>query len=353
MVAALVMSLAAPASAVPNWTRPWLDTDVFASVPYPGHPETIVVDNGTVYVGTHQDATGAPGVPSKVFAYDRQGRLQREYAIRGQAAQGQGLLGMAMDGDGLLYVIDHNPSRVFTLNPRTGEQRDYAYFRDVAPCTPGQPANDCSATVGDQPAFADDLAFSPDGTLYVTDINQALIWRVPPGGGTPKVWFTDPRLESIFGPNGIRFTDNGRTLMFAQSLHGVSDPSGIPTGRGRLYKLPITAGGSPGDLVPFWESKPGDGIDGFAIGRSGKMYVAVANANALMVLSTTGQELGRTPATPEENAQREVPFNMPAGVAFLDDRVLVSNQAFFNGPLEHQVMFDVYVGEPGKPLFRP
>ncbi|WP_171987736.1 SMP-30/gluconolactonase/LRE family protein [Streptomyces sp. MP131-18] len=336
--------------------------DVFAAVPYPGHPEGIAVErDGTVYVGTHQAIDGGPHSPSRVFAYDRHGRLKHTYVIRGQAPQGQGLVGMALDGEGLLYLLDRNPARVVTLDPRTGRQRSYATFADVPPCAAGRPVTNCSATSGDRPAFADDLAFAPNGTLYVTDIEQGLIWRIPPGGGAAEVWFTDPRLESVFGPNGIRFVDHGRTLMFAQSLHNVSDPEDIFEGTGRIYTLPIQPDGGPGRLGLFWEGdEPGEGIDGFAIGRSGRVYAALAlpNHNSLLVLDKHGREIERI--STDESASHpscqpaDIPFDAPASVAFTPGHsILVTNQAYFGGPPENQVVLRAQVGEPALPLFRP
>jgi len=91
-------------------------------------------------------------------------------------------------------------------------------FRDVPRCLPPVLESDCSATTGDMPALPDFPVFAPDGTMYVTDAFQALIWRVPRGGGRAEVWLTDPGLESIFGPNGAQFMPDGRTLLFANTF---------------------------------------------------------------------------------------------------------------------------------------
>lgn len=64
------------------------------------------------------------------------------------------------------------------------------------------------------------------------------------------------------------------------------------------------------------------------------------------LLSPDGSELGRVPATPAENAESAVPFDLPAGVAFQGRRVLVTNQVYFGGPAERQVVFSVYVSRP-------
>lgn len=244
VVAVLASTSPAATAAVESGRPGWLDVSVFTPVGAPGHPEGVVAgSDGTVYFGTH------------------------------------------MDGDGLIYAMDRDPSRVITIDPDMGEQRDYATFADVPPCSTGAPAGACSATVGDRPVMADDPVFGPDGSLYVTDIYQALIWRIPPGGGAAEVWFTAPELESIFGPNGIRFIDNGRTLMFAQSAHNLTDPADIPTAQGRLYTLRVRADGTPGPLNLFWQGQPGEGLDGFAVGASGKIYAAMALPGALLALA--------------------------------------------------------------------
>jgi DNA-binding beta-propeller fold protein YncE len=349
-LACVVAAFSPPAS----HAREPLDVDLFARVPDPGLPEGIAVGpDGLVYVGTSpKDGNPLTRKPSKVFAYNSHGTLVHEYTIRGQdlTDPGYGLLGMAFDGDGLLYALDARPPRVVTLDPRTGTQHEYARFSNVPSCQVPGTAGRCSATVGDLNTFPDYPVFAPDGTLYVTDLFQALIWRIPRGGGTAQVWFTDPRLESLFGPNGIAFLPDGRTLVFALTTQGNPAAGSAPAG---LYKLPVRPNGAPGGLSLLWESRMDDGPDGFAIGASGKFYVALSNANAVAVVSPHGTELARTPSSQQENEQMEVPFDAPASVAFLGNRALVTNHAFISRNPEHFAVLDVFAGEPGRPLFRP
>ncbi|WP_147263935.1 hypothetical protein [Prauserella sp. PE36] len=69
----------ASAAAHAEAEREWLDIDVFAEVPQPGHPEGITVaDDGTVYVGTQQWVLEPRKGPSKIFAYSSEGELLRE-----------------------------------------------------------------------------------------------------------------------------------------------------------------------------------------------------------------------------------------------------------------------------------
>ncbi|HKP88763.1 MAG TPA: SMP-30/gluconolactonase/LRE family protein [Thermoleophilaceae bacterium] len=348
--------LAALAPAAMGAARPLDDVRVFAHVPAPGSPEPIVVaPDRSVYVGTNQFGKGSDedaAAPSRVFKFSPVGKLVRTYVLRGQPlGEDHGIQGLAMDGHGLLFVLDRSANpRVVVLDPRTGSQRLYARFRDVPSCTLSGQTKNCSATFTNNAAGPDYATFAPNGDLYVTDIDQALLWRVPRGGGRADVWFTDARLESVYGPNGIQVMPDGRTLLFVNT--GSNPAAGDPT-TGRLYKLPIRRDGRPGQLKQFWESRPADGPDGFALGRSGRIYLALAAGAGLVVISPSGQELRRIPASPVENEAQEVPFDGPASAAFLDRRVLVTNQGFPETDEAHWAVLDVFVGERGAPLFRP
>lgn len=346
---ALVATAVAPPIA---GAREPLDIRVFARVGQPGQPEAIAIGRDrTVYVGTNQQERGDSRAPSRIFAYSPTGTLIRDYVVTGQElSEDHGIQGLAIDGDGLLYALDRAARpRVFTLDPRTGEERDYATFRDVPSCMQAGRTTDCSDTAGDNPSGPNTATFGPDGNLYVTDIDQALIWRIRPGGGTPEVFFTDRRLENVFGPNGIQMLADGRTLLFAVTAQ--SPTAGNPT-VGRLFKLPILPSGRPGELQGLYESRPFDGPDGFAVGASGKVYLALAGTSQLVVISPTGQELARFP-DPAANQQMDPPVDAPASLAFLGDSVLVTNQSYPVGNPDHWAVLDVYAGEQGQPLFRP
>jgi sugar lactone lactonase YvrE len=354
LLTALVALVIAPAAPAAN--REPLDIRIFARIPNPGQPEPVAIGpRKRVFVGTNQQGKGGADAPSKIFVYSRKGRPIRDIELEGQnLEQDHGIQGLAFDRRWRLYALDRAADpRVVRINLRTGRQRDYAAFRDVPSCIPALRETDCSATVGDRPAAPNYAAFAPDGRLYVTDIEQALIWRVPRKGGKPEVWFTDPRLENIFGPNGIQFLGDGRTLLFVVTAQGPI--TGSPTS-GALYKLPVQSDGTPGELETFWESRPFDGPDGFAIGRSGRVYVALAGANQLAILSPQGEELVRVPESRSENEQMEIAFDGPASMAFLRRRLLMSNQTGVlvgSGNPERWAVFDIFAGERGLPLFLP
>jgi len=350
-VCALALGASAPATA----SRVPLDIRVFAHVPPPGQPEPVVVGphHRRIFVGTNQQGKGDAAAPSRVLVYTRGGELVRHITLRGQdLSQDHGIQGLAFDGRGRLYVLDRSSTpRVVRINLRTGRQRVYATFRDVPPCSDAEPKG-CSATVGDAAPAPDYPAFDRRGRLYVTDLQQALVWRVPRNGGKARVWLTDPRLENLFGPNGIQFV-SPRTILFVCSA--MSPSTGTPTS-GALLRVRVRPDGAAGPLSTVWQSRPFDGPDGFAVGRSGRIYMALALANQLLVLSPGGEELERVPATPVDNAAMEVPFDGPASAAFLGRRLLLTNQTSpvaGSGEPDHWAVFDVYAGERGLPLYRP
>ena len=335
-----------------------LDVDLFSRVPEPGKPEGIAVDSGgLVYAGTSpkEGKPLTPGRPSKLFAFDGAGQLVREYTIEGQDLTDPfyGLYGMAFDGDDQLYIVDAKPARIIALDPATGRQHVYAEFRDVRPCALVTAGTECSETLGDLAAFPNYPVFAPDGTMYVTDVQQALIWRIPPGGGRPEVWLTDSGLESVFGPNGITIRDDGRTLVFVLTFQ--SNPLASRPRTPGLYEVEIGTDGAPGPLSQLWQSAVDDGSDGVALTESGNAFVAVASANppGVAVISPQGEEIARVPASLQENSQQEVPFDSPGSIAFLGSRALVTNHAFISGNPQHYAVLSVQASEPGQPLFRP
>ncbi len=97
------------------------------------------------------------------------------------------------------------------------------------------------------PNFANDLALTPDGTVYVTDSFSPVIYKVTSAGQASVLVPDDVRFSSpTFGLNGIVYHPNGYLIV-------------ANTGQGKLYKVDLQNGnavteiGGTGDL-------PGDGL---------------------------------------------------------------------------------------------
>jgi sugar lactone lactonase YvrE len=350
---ALAIVLACAALALAASDRPRWDTRVLTLVGKPGFPaRAYVAPNGRIYEGTYENPSG-DSRRSRVREYTGRGVLLRSWSLPGQNLdEGQGVQVATSDARERLVLLDRTPARVMLLNMRRNEFRKYARFRDLPSCAPGQ-AHGCSPSLGDEPAVPNYAAWGRDGSLYVTDYRQAVIWRVPPGGGKPRVWLADPKLDgSDFGTTGLVLDTDRRTLLvMQQSSAGGAD--GNPT-TGKLYSVRIRGNHQAGELRRVWESAPFDGPDGFWLARSGRIYAALIGSNQIAVIGPDGSDVERFPAMPQtgENGS-SVPFDSPSSVMFKGTRLMVANQAFFSGDPAHQAILDVEAGERGVPEFIP
>jgi streptogramin lyase len=370
VVAALTVTAAPISAQTPQ--RPIGDIQVFATLPYPGHPGGLAVSGRTLYVDTSNADFDRPfDTSDEIWAYNLDSakpiasRLNPIQVPRVASVQTMGLLGMALDAGGRLYVADMN-GRVLRVDPSTGAQEVYATIPT---------STDTSLT--DMPGF---VAFGGDGNLYVGDWSAPVIWRVPPGGGQAEPWFVDPRLAGTYGANvaGLTLDPSGQNLYIA---------AGTQEGQIAIYRLPLAhpdaahleefhrytdfvfmpCPADPDLQLVACSTMPAFGGGGIAFGASGMLYVALFAKNQLSLLDVDGSEASRFPS-PEENADRDIPLNGPFGVAF-DGRgsLLVANTGdptFGKGPggtdpvggLETSdtwVVFDVFVNDTAGPLLRP
>ena len=354
--AALLLALAlVPAGAAA--ARDKWDTKVFALVPRPGFPAlAFVAPNGRVYEGTYDNPSGDTS-PSRVLEYSGDGTFLRSWPITGQdLSHPHGVQVTATDAQGRLVLLDKSPPRVLLLDTRTGTQSTYSEpFAELPTCPAGsQGDGTCSPAAQDLTPFPDYGAWGPDGSLYVTDYQQAVIWRVPPGGGKPVVWLSDRRLDgNMFGTAGIALSADHNSLLFTQASSAGGGE--LIQSTGKLYSVPIGPDGKPGMITKLWESRPTDAPDGFGIAKSGNVYIALAGpASQLVEVGPDGTERERFPTVPLTGSNgSSVPFDTPSNASFLGTRLMVANQSFESGDATHQAILDVEVGEEGLPQFVP
>lgn len=329
------------------------DVSVFAPVFSPGYPALPHVIGDRVYEGTYTNPQG-DSLPSRVFQYSDGGVPLRNWTVTGQdPSQPHGVQVAAHDAAGRLLLLDRTSGRILRLDPATGAQTQYARVPDLPLCSSVAAGTPCSPALIDQAPMPDYAAWGPDGSLYVTDYQQAVIWRVPPGGGTPQIWLADRRLDGgPFGTACIVMSPDHRTLLFDQASNGGLGALSATTGK--LYAVTIAAGGGPGPLRQLWESGPGDAPDGCALSAAGDIYIAlVGTANQVVELNPSGQEVARFGQAGTGDNGSPVPFDSPSGVAFLGTRLLIANQSYFAGTAANQVVLALETGESGAPVYVP
>jgi sugar lactone lactonase YvrE len=306
---------------------------LIASIPPPASPEGVVVSGGRVYVsGPAKFGTAGQG-PSALWAFDP---LTREnvwrFDVRGEDLAAEHALScVAADAQGRLYVLSTQLG-VLRIDPSRDTQEQYA-----------PPFPHLETTPPYLPALPNDLAFDAAGALYVSDSLQGALYRIPPGGGRVDVWFQDPRLATPFGPNGLRVDPTNRFVYFTLT----TDVDGRS---GRVYRLPRVDRPAAGDLEKVHVYEYGEGPDGLAFADSGRIYVALAYASQISVLSPEGVEQTRF-SGPISDA---IPFDGPANIAFSVPGVaFVTNHASTSQIVPHMVLFGLGVDERGGPLFKP
>ncbi|MGQ0698131.1 MAG: SMP-30/gluconolactonase/LRE family protein [Panacagrimonas sp.] len=344
--ALLAFSVAAPAAQ-------FGDVSVLAQVPIPnGFPEGIAVRDDKVYVaGPATLGTALNNKPSRVFEYDaNDGTLLRTLVTQGEQVLGAEHANSCLTFDGLgKLVVLNNQLGTFRIDLNTEAQTSYTPpYPNLPVCLLGLGKKPCSPTPLNLPSLPNDLAFDDDGNLYVTDSLQATIWRIPPGGGAPQVWFQDTRLASPYiGVNGIRISPDRSKVFFTVTLNLL--------GQGYIYTLPLVNKPTKDQLEVFHHYLLPVGPDGIAFGASGKLYVALAlpGSSGISILNSDGTEsarLGNPLLSPLG------PYDGPANIAF-DGKgnLLVTNHAPVLGLLlpQHFQVLKVFVDDVASPLAEP
>jgi sugar lactone lactonase YvrE len=325
------------------------DITTFATVPaMPGFPEGVVVHGNRVFVaGPARFGTAGTG-PSAIHVYDRKsGELVDTITVAGEALALEHVVSnMAVDAAGRIYALSTQLGLIrFTKQGHRYVQEAYGdRLPNLPPCPPV-----CLPGVPDLPPLANDVAFDAAGFAYVTDSFQATIFRYPPGGGAAQIWFQAPELAGggplPFGANGIRL-DPARQHVYVAVSTSLTNPA-----VGTIYRLPLVESPAPGALQVFHQYVAGEAPDQLAFGAKGDLYVSLAAANQVSVLSPDGSERSRIRSAPGDH----IPLDAPAGLAF-DSRtksLLIVNHALFTGNPAHFAVLAAFVSDPGDALDQP
>jgi sugar lactone lactonase YvrE len=345
-IACGTVALALPATAPAAFG----DAKILAPFPAdPGFPEGIAVRGGRVY-SAGAAAFGTAGLgPSAVIVHNRAtgAQIKRYDTIGENLAAEHANSSIAFDGNGRLYVLNTQLG-IYRLKLGSGTQTTYSPpIPDLKPCDP-VPVPPCSPTPFDAPPLPNDIAFAPDGAAYVTDSLQATIWRIPKGGGMAKIWRQSSRFASAgIGVNGLRL-DAAATHVYVTVTADLANKASV-------YAMRLKP--STPSVATMWlvhSFAAGEAPDGIAFGKTGNLFIAMADpvAPGVMILHPNGTikaKLTNPPNIPTE------PYDGPANIAFDGaGRILMTNHAPVNGPITHKFsIVDVDVADLGTKLFAP
>ncbi len=353
LVGAVLAAVPLAALAEPARTRG--NVQVLVRIPKPGFPALPHVIGSRIFEGTYDDPAG-DSTPSRVFEYSPAGKLLRSWTVRGQdLSQPHGVQVAANDSRGRLLLLDKTSGRIIRLDPATGRQTLYSRVPNLPICTGAPGGKPCSPESQDLAPMPDYAAWGPDGSLYVTDYQQAVIWRIPPGGGKAQIWLVSPQLDGgMFGTACILLMPDHHTLLFDQASNGGVPGTGPSPSTGKLYEVAIRPDGRPGPLRKLWQNGPADAPDGCVLSRSGHIYIALAGvSNQIVELSPTGQVLARFGQQYTGTNNSSVPYDTPSGLAWLGTDLIVANQAYLDQNTANMALLNVEAGEPGRAAFVP
>ncbi len=328
---------------------------VLARIPAPGFPALPHVIGNHIFEGTYDDPAGNH-VPSRVFEYTATGKLLHSWTVRGQnLGQPHGVQVAANDSRGRLLLLDKTSGRIIRLNPRSGAQTLYSRVPNLPLCTTVGAGKPCSPETQNLAPMPDYAAWGPGGSLYVTDYQQAVIWRIPPGGGKARIWLVSPRLDGgMFGTACILLMPDHRTLLFDQASNGGVQGAGTSPQAGKLYEVPIERSGKPGRLKKLWQSGAADAPDGCALSRAGHIYIALAGAsNQIVELSSKGHQLARFGQQYTGSENSPIPFDTPSGLAWSGTNLIVANQAYLDQNRSNMALLRLATAERGVPSYVP
>jgi sugar lactone lactonase YvrE len=217
------------------------------------YPATVAVGpDGRVYTGSYVTGAiwviGEDGVPSE---------------IPGTRDAIGSVSGLAVDPDGVLYVVDQEDSNALTLG---GDVKRI----DL----------DGSVTMLDGPSdeqgflLPDDITLDAQGRIYVSDRGRREIWRYEADGSGGSTWWTAPESDSETrpAPTGLAYDPAADAILITDSNLDAIDRVFIATGETeRLYQHRGT------EYAP--------GLDGITVAPDGTIYAAALAQNGLVRLT--------------------------------------------------------------------
>lgn len=268
--------------------------------------EGLAIDKeGNVYVGFY--------LTGQIWKMTPQGE-QSILATLDVGSSGGGVVGLAVDAEGDLYVCD-----------ASFEARTHGIWKVERSGT-----SQLVAAL-DPTGFPNAIALDKAGNLFVTDSFLSEIWKISTSGAA-EVWLHDPLLAPVFayGANGIEF-DRGDLFV-------------ANTDQGTIIRIGVGEDDRPLNPEVFVQSDVLVGADGIAFDLRHNLYIAVDYQNTLVSVGPNREIT--TLATVSDG------LDFPASTGFGQSRGQRTFLFWTNGGFnfEKPSLQKLHVSVPGVPL---
>jgi hypothetical protein len=234
-------------------------------------------------------ATGPPpeggNAASVLLNFDSSGAQTGSVPVPGQPAERtRGVTGLSTAPDGTLVATDAATARVLVYDRRLETWSVRAELPDLPPCL--LPVlSGCQPGLIDTDPLPRGVVVDSDGTVFVADAGQGIVFRLPPGKA-PEIWFSSAEVMGEDALAGLDLNGDGDVVaavtQFADSLGTKS--------AGAVITIERRDDGSAGARTVLAAFQPGEHPVDVAVGASGNTYVAVTGEAALVVLDSEGRE---------------------------------------------------------------
>jgi sugar lactone lactonase YvrE len=181
---------------------------------------------------------------------------------------------------------------------------------ELNPAKPGAAQTFATGTAG-----ANGIVFDRLGNLFVSGGASGIVYRVGPNGGAaqPAVQIEKHARTLPDGKTQQAIVANGLEID-SQGVLYVAD-----TARGAIWQVAIGADGKGGKPALWAQSPLLEGADGLAFDRTGKLWVAANERNAIVTVTPNGQ------VQDIANNGSSGPLEFPAAIVFVGGTAYIAN----------------------------